>query len=110
MITISKDNKFLTLINVFIVESQDQQPLVELLIKATNDSIRHAQGFISASLHSSLDCTKVTMYAQWQSIENYQRMRSNPTTSPYLEMALTIARFDPGMYEVVETFNLEEGR
>ena len=108
MITISKDNKFLTLINVFIVEPQDQQQLVELLIKATNDSIRHAQGFISASLHRSLDGTKVTMYAQWQDIEDYQRMRSNPTTSPYLGQALAIARFEPGMYEVVETFNSEE--
>ena len=78
MTTISKDNKFFTLINIFVVEPLDQQQLVELLIKATNDSIRHAQGFISASLHRSLDGTKVTMYAQWQSIENYQKMRSNP--------------------------------
>ena len=110
MTTISKDNKFLTLINIFVVEPLDQQQLVELLIKATNDSIRHAQGFISASLHSSLDGTKVTMYAQWQGIEDYQRMRSNPTTSPYLEHALIIARFEPGMYEVAETFNSAKDR
>ena len=73
MTTISKDNKFLTLINIFVVEPPDQQQLVELLIKATNDSIRYAQGFISASLHRSIDDTKVTIYAQWQSIENYHR-------------------------------------
>jgi hypothetical protein len=50
------------------------------------------------------------MYAQWESFENYQRMRSNPVTSPFLDQALAIARFEPGMYEVVETFNSEEGR
>ena len=110
MTTISKDNKFFTLINIFVVEPKDQLQLVELLIKATNDSIRHAQGFISASLHRSIDGTKVTIYAQWQSIENYQRMRSNPATSPYLEQALAIARFEPGLYEVIETFNPEEDR
>ena len=44
------------------------------------------------------------MYAQWRSIEDYQNMRNNSTASPYLEEALKIARFDPGMYEVVETF------
>jgi len=40
----------------------------------------------------------------WWSIEDYQKMRSNPNASPYLIQALAIAKFDPGMYEVVETF------
>jgi hypothetical protein len=31
-------------------------------------------------------------------------MRSNPTASPYLQKALALARFELGMYEVVETF------
>ena len=44
------------------------------------------------------------MYAQWRSIEYYQAMRSNPTTSPYLQQALALAEFEPGMYKVVETF------
>jgi hypothetical protein len=44
------------------------------------------------------------MYAQWKSIMDYQNMRNNPVASPYLEQALAIATFEPGMYEVVETF------
>jgi len=44
------------------------------------------------------------MYAQWKSIEDYQNMRNNSTASSYLEEALKLAKFDPGMYEVVETF------
>ena len=105
MTIISKENKFLTLINVFIVEPQNQQQLIELLTIATKDSIRHTRGFVSSSLHRGIDGTKVIMYAQWRSIEDYQRMRNNPSASPYLEKALAIARFEPGMYEVVETFN-----
>jgi len=46
MTIISKDNKFLTLINIFVVEPLAQQQFVELLIKATNDSIRHVKSFI----------------------------------------------------------------
>ena len=104
MTTISKEAHFLTLINVFSVEPVNQQKLVELLTLATENSVRKVPGFISSSLHRSIDGTKVTMYAQWKSIEDYQDMRNNSTASPYLEEALKMAKFDPGMYEVVETF------
>ena len=104
MTTISKEANFLTLINVFTVESINQQKLIDLLTLATESSVRKVTGFISSSLHRSIDGTKVTMYAQWKSIEDYQNMRKDPTASPYLEEALKIAKFDLGMYEVVETF------
>jgi hypothetical protein len=105
MTIISKASNFLTLINVFSVQPINQLKLVDLLTLATETSVRKAQGFISASLHRSIDGTKVTMYAQWKSIGDYQNMRNNSTASPYLEEALKIAKFDPGMYEVVETFS-----
>ena len=108
MTTISKQSNFLTLINVFTVDPVNQQKLVDLLTLATESSVRKVKGFISSSLHRSIDGTKVTMYAQWSNMEAYQNMRNNATASPYLDEALKIASFDPGMYEVVETF-LPEG-
>lgn len=104
MTTISKQNNFLTLINVFTVKPVNQQKLVDLLTLATESSVRNIIGFISSSLHRSIDGTKVTMYAQWRSMEDYQNMRNNSTASPYLQQALEFAKFEPGMYEVVETF------
>jgi quinol monooxygenase YgiN len=104
MTTISPHRKLVTLINVFTVEPTNQQELLELLAHATETSVRHAPGFISASLHRALDGTKVTMYAQWRSVEDYQAMRANPAPLPYLQRALAIAKFDPGMYEVVESY------
>jgi len=104
MTTISKDAKFVTLINVFTVEPANQQQLIDSLVSATEISVRYAQGFISAALHRSLDGTKVVMYAQWRSIEDYQRMREAPQSAPYLQEALALATFQPGMYQVVETF------
>src|ERR1700736_844271 len=105
MTTISTSRKLVTLINVFTVEPENQRQLLELLARATETSGRHAAGFISASLHRSLDGTKVTMYAQWRTVADYQAMRENPAPLPYLQEALAIGKFDPGMYEVVETYS-----
>jgi quinol monooxygenase YgiN len=107
--TISKDEKLVTLINVFKVEPANQQRLADLLARVTETSVRHAPGFISSSLHRSLDGTKVTMYAQWRTVEDYEAMRKDPAPLPYLQEALTIATFEPGMYEVVETFAATKG-
>jgi quinol monooxygenase YgiN/uncharacterized cupin superfamily protein len=104
MSTISKAAKLVTFINVFTVEPTNQQRLVELLARVTDTSVRHAPGFVSSALHRSLDGTKVTMYAQWRTIEDYEAMRKDPTPLPYLQQALTIAKFEPRMYEVVESF------
>ena len=105
MPTISKESKLLTLINIFTVEPAKQRELVDLLIRATETSVRHVTGFVSATLHRSLDGTKVAMYAQWRSVEDYRAMRNDPAASPYLQRALALAKFEHGMYEVVETFS-----
>ena len=104
MTHISASDRVVTLINVFTVAPENQERLIELLTRATEDSVQYATGFVSASLHRSTDGTKVTMYAQWSSTEDYQAMRGDPQASPYLAEALTIATFEPSMYKVVKTF------
>ena len=103
MTKISARSDVMTLINVFTVDAENQRRLVELLIEAT-EVVRRAPGFVSASLHRGTDGTKVTMYAQWRSINDYQAMRQDPVPLPFLQEALTIAKFEPGVYEVVRTF------
>jgi quinol monooxygenase YgiN len=94
----------LVLINVFTVEPANQQRLVEILARATDVSVRQAKGFISATLHRSIDGTRVTMYAQWESVADYEAMREDPAPRAFFEEALSIAKFEPGQYEVVRTF------
>jgi quinol monooxygenase YgiN len=101
---ISATGDVITLINVFTVKPANQRRLVELLTEATEVSVRQAPGFVSASLHRSTDGTKVTMYAQWRSVEEYQAMRQAPAPLPFFQEALKIATFEPGIYEVVRTF------
>lgn len=112
MPTIAENAGLVTFINVFTVEPSNQRELIDILARATDTSVRDVPGFISAALHRSVDGTKVTMYSQWESAEHYQRyqtMRSDPVTSPYVERVLAIARFDPGMYEVVRVFDGPSG-
>jgi quinol monooxygenase YgiN len=97
-------NKPIVLINVFTVKPGNQQRLLDLLARATDGSVSSAPGFMSATLHRSLDGTKVTMYAQWRSAEDYEAMRQDPGARPFLDEALSIATFEPGMYEIVRTF------
>jgi hypothetical protein len=92
MTTISAKSDVMTLINMFTVEPANQRRLVELLTEATELSVRRAPGFVSASLHRSTDGTKVTM------------LRQDPAPLPFLQEALTIAKFEPGVYEVVRAF------
>jgi quinol monooxygenase YgiN len=75
----------ITLINVFTVDPSNQQRLVDLLTRATDNAVSRAPGFLSATLHRSIDGTKVTMYALWRSAEDYDAMRKDPAPLPFLE-------------------------
>ena len=98
-------NNSVILINVFTVQPENQAGLIELLTQATNGTVRHASGFISARLHRSLDGTKVTMVAEWRSKEDYEAMREDPRPLPYLQQAMAMATFEPGMYELADAFS-----
>src|SRR4051812_19353972 len=110
MLTITAGDRPMAVINVFTVAPTHQARLVDLLTQATESSIRHVPGFVSAALHRSLDGTKVTMYAQWATPEDYERMRARPDASPFLAEALSIARFEPGFYEVTGVFTPDASR
>lgn len=97
--------KMIVFINVFHVDPANQQRLVDILTQVTEEIVSKATGFVSSTLHRSTDGTKVTMYARWRSLVDYEVMRQNPAPRPFLEEALSIARFDPGMYEVVQEFS-----
>lgn len=94
----------LTLINVFHVDPANQERLIDLLKRATDGIVNAAPGFITSTLHRSLDGTKVTMYSRWRSNNDYQAMRGDLRPRALLEEALSIAKFEPGIYEVVRTF------
>ena len=94
----------LVLINTFTVAPDDQERLIALLAQITRESVVTAPGFLSATLHRSLDACKVTMYARWRSAQDYAAMRQGGQSRDALDAISTIATFEPGMYEIVEEF------
>ena len=103
MATISKENKLVTLINVFTVEPEKQQKLADMLIEATEKTMKNIPGFISASIHQSDDGVRVTNYAQWRSHEDYAAMLKNPEAAAHMQPVTDIATFDAHTYQVVES-------
>ena len=103
MTTISKDNKVVTLINIFTVEPKNQQRLVDMLVVATEQTMRHMPGFVTANIHKSLDGERVANYAQWRSREDFEAMLKNPAALAHMKPITEIAKFDAHLYEVMET-------
>jgi quinol monooxygenase YgiN len=103
MVTIKKGRDVLTLVNVFTVKPDNQQKLVDMLVEATDTTMKKLPGFLSASIHRSLDGTKVVNYAQWRSKNDFDAMRLNPAVRPHMEAVGAIATFDPILCEVSES-------
>lgn len=106
MTTISKDNKVVTLVNVFTVEPENQQKLIDLLVEATEKTMKNVSGFVSANIHKSLDGVRVVNYAQWRSREDFEAMAKNPEAQAHMKPIMEIAKADFHLYEVADTFEL----
>jgi quinol monooxygenase YgiN len=89
--TISADAPVATLINVFTVEPERQQALVDALSKATVELFVEMPGFVSANLHASLDGTAVINYAQWESAGHFTAMLKDPRAQRHMAEIMTIA-------------------
>jgi antibiotic biosynthesis monooxygenase (ABM) superfamily enzyme len=98
--TIDADADVVTLINVFDVRPEQQAELVRILEQATVEVMRHLPGFISANIHLSIDGARVANYAQWATVEDFQRMLENPTAQVHMRRCATIANAAPVLYRV----------
>jgi quinol monooxygenase YgiN len=98
--TIRAGAEIFTLINVFSVAPDHQQELANVLIEATERTMRHLPGFISANIHTSVDGRHVVNYAQWSSRDAFEAMLRNPDARPHMTRAAALASFDPILCEV----------
>jgi quinol monooxygenase YgiN len=106
MATIEKDKNVMTLVNVFTVKPEKQAELADLLVRATEETMKDLPGFVSASIHRSLDGTKVINYAQWRSKADFEALKANPKAQPHMKAAAALASFEPIVCEVVESVTL----
>jgi heme-degrading monooxygenase HmoA len=106
--TIEAKASLVTLINVFVVEPARQQDLVDALVNAAEDVMRHVPGFVSANIHASSDGTRVVNYAQWQSQQQFLAMMTDPVVRAHMTRISSMASsVEPRQYEVVSVHHAQ---
>lgn len=76
--TIRAGGSQVTLINVFDVAPEHQAELIDLLEAGADQTMRRLPGFISATIHRSLDGTKVVNYMHWESTAAFEATFDEP--------------------------------
>ena len=100
MPTLAINNEAITVIIIFSVDPSRQPQLLDTIVEFLS-IVKQQSGFVSASLHKSLDGKKVANYAQWQSQQDYEAFTNN---SEVQAQGKKLAEFDPPdshVYEVI---------
>jgi antibiotic biosynthesis monooxygenase (ABM) superfamily enzyme len=103
--TISTDQDFATLVNVFTVAPQDQKRLIEHLVEVLDTVTTHLPGFVSSNIHASLDGKQVINYAQWRSLEDFDGLMQNPTAQELFQHIMEYATPGPYMCKLVSVYH-----
>jgi quinol monooxygenase YgiN len=99
--TIDPSAGYLTVINTYAVAPERAEALLEVLIRATEETLRYVPGFVTANFHINLDRTQVVNYAQWQSGEALQAAAADSKVGARIREAAQIAdSFTPLRYEL----------
>lgn len=95
-------NGIVTQVNVFTTTPDRQLALIELLTEAANWA-RPTPGWMSASLHRSLDGTRVVNYAQCRDMASWEAVMERLKAGNFFERNKRLGTAAPGLYEVVHT-------
>jgi quinol monooxygenase YgiN len=99
--TLDPSAGYLTVINTYAVAPERAEALLELLIRATEETLRYVPGFVTANFHINLDRTQVVNYAQWRSGEALRAAAADPKVGARIRAAAQIAdSFTPLRYEL----------
>ena len=100
MATLSIDNSLTTVIIIFTVKPEQQQELIEV-IKEFLETVQTLPGFVSASLHKSIDGVKVVNYAQWSSMDDFESFINNQEVKAKASKLFEFDSPDSHVYEIV---------
>ncbi len=103
MTIIRANTGVITQINLFTVPPGGQQGLLDVLTEAVACA-REEPGWMSASLHRSLDGTRVINYAQSQDMAAAEAVILRLKRAGFLDRNKAYGEAHPGLYEVVATF------
>jgi quinol monooxygenase YgiN len=102
MITISEHTGIVIAINVFRVEPEQQQHVIDFLVENRYRSMKYP-GCLSVNVHKGLDGDRVINYVQWRSWEEFEAASVDPEFTAGRTRAAELGLFDSHFYEVVFT-------
>ena len=99
--TLDPSAGYVTIINTYEVAPERADELLDLLARATADTIRFVPGFVSANFHVNFDHTQIVNYAQWENQEAIAAARDYPGVKAWIEEAAKVATsFSPVPYKL----------
>jgi len=96
---ITRENNFVTLINVFETTPEQQQALIDQWVHFT-EVIRDEPGYVGTALHKSTDGTRVINYAHWRSEADFDAFLGKHGAD-FAQFTQNASRIDPHIYTVV---------
>jgi heme-degrading monooxygenase HmoA len=101
------------LINIFTTDPAHQEQLVRLAIKSIERTGTKQPGFISGTVHKSLDGSHVANVIEWETAAAWRAAHArnrgtNPEFDEHMVRVHRITRPEPHMYEIV--FRVPVGR
>ena len=100
MPAIGKNNDVITVIVIFAVEPEKQQELVDTIIEFLETTVKQQPGFVSSSIHKSIDGVRVMNYAQWKTPEDYQAFINNAKVQAKGDKLANFQLHESHVYEV----------
>ncbi len=100
MPAIAKNNQVITAIVIFAVAPEKQQELIDIIIEFLETTVKHQPGFVSSSIHKSIDGVRVMNYAQWKTQDNYQAFVNNAEVQAKGNKLANFQLHESHLYEV----------
>ncbi|MDQ2902766.1 MAG: antibiotic biosynthesis monooxygenase [Chloroflexota bacterium] len=97
MATITQSNNVFTAIVIWPTTPENQQQLFEHLVEVADDHSKRP-GFVSCSIHKSLDRTRIAEYIQWKDRASFEAMAQSPEGKAHIDSAPAMTNV--GIYEV----------
>ena len=103
VVTITAETDLITRVNVLTAEEGKQEEVIEILKDGLNNEMSHQPGFVSATIHRSLDSENITVYAQWSSQQDFDAAVQHRSSggAPTMNKVFSIAQPDSHPYSVV---------
>lgn len=100
MPAIEKNATYVTFINTFRCRPADQDEVVRINADIIDHVAVRQPGFVSATVHRSLDGTRVINYLQWETAEDLARMQRSAGFQAVAGRLAGLVEFDPHQCEI----------